>query len=845
MKKRSSLFVLAACLILGSYVWQSTPILAQESYLKNGDFETLTENGAAHWTLLGGKGTTISTENASSSHLRVSTSEYGMLGARQIIEFEKPVCNPIRFGGSAKCEGTIVPSGRSRQDFDIYIDLFYEDETPLWGQQAVFSPEKTSWQKAEGIIYPEKPVKRMEVFVLFREMQGTVLFDDIFVEELPLEISIQAMGGLTGMGSLALRGAINWPEKYWKTAAHRTSVWLEKNGERELLMRIPASPEESMDRIYTPEKGSSTDPQKADFQTLILVDEGEKTTEQKISMDCRSYLPVWNYAVWTESSMNRIFLHSWPNIPSLWRTLSQSDGDWKEGIPATASQNENAWQEFLQTPSRQLFLARNEYESFQIAVLSPRDSEEVQVELSDLVLESDAAVVLSKEHLDWKQVGYLDAKEISHHPADKEGKPGYWPELLLPMKTGRFLQNQTVSFWITVYAPEGTQPGTYRGTITLRPENAPAAEVALKVTVSSMTLPHEGHLSNAFALMDGFLERVYGKLTPELRRVYGDFLIKHRLTPMGDISRTDLPSLEDLERYRGQGLGKFNVLNLMASRGQNPWRCFSSEDFYTPEQKERFLEQLRPYVEELRRRGLSSQAYIYAFDERGKEFHPIMTEFFGMVKTHFPEIATFTTAYIGTDLELLRQLNVDWTCPLTSRYALAEAKKCREAGKQVWAYICCGPDYPYANIMFRFPLIEARILGWQAFEQEYDGLLYWGVNIWNENLDFILQPENGLFHRWDTSWIFAGKPIYGDGCLLYPHKDGTPIGSVRLANLRDGLEDYEYLYQLKELLGDSEMWKEYCKPVFTSPTEFCRNSEELEKARRKIEEKIRSFHESP
>ena len=57
MKKPSLLVLLATSLVLG--IWQNVPIQAQENYLKNGHFEVLTENGAADWKLLGGKGTTI------------------------------------------------------------------------------------------------------------------------------------------------------------------------------------------------------------------------------------------------------------------------------------------------------------------------------------------------------------------------------------------------------------------------------------------------------------------------------------------------------------------------------------------------------------------------------------------------------------------------------------------------------------------------------------------------------------------------------------------------------------------------------------------------------------------
>ena len=214
-----------------------------------------------------------------------------------------------------------------------------------------------------------------------------------------------------------------------------------------------------------------------------------------------------------------------------------------------------------------------------------------------------------------------------------------------------------------------------------------------------------------------------------------------------------------------------------------------------------------------------------------------MTQFFGMVKENFPEIPTFTTAYLPQNPQLLEKLNVDWMCPLTSKYSLEDAEKCREAGRQVWSYICCGPDYPYANIMFRFPLIESRILGWQAFEQKYDGLLYWGVNIWSAGDNRPIDPNDGLFHRWTTDWRSGGRQIYGDGRLLYPHVDRKPIGSLRLANLRDGLEDYEYLHELGEKMGDMDKARQLCPPVFSTPTSFTRDAKEVERQRERLVQK--------
>ena len=41
----------------------------------------------------------------------------------------------------------------------------------------------------------------------------------------------------------------------------------------------------------------------------------------------------------------------------------------------------------------------------------------------------------------------------------------------------------------------------------------------------------------------------------------------------------------------------------------------------------------------------------------------------------------------------------------------------------------------------------------------------------------------------------------GEGQLVYPGPNGVPYSSIRLENFRDGMEDYEYLFRLRELLA--------------------------------------------
>ena len=53
------------------------------------------------------------------------------------------------------------------RDYDVYLDLHYADGTPLWGQIARFQAGTHGWQQAIFDFMVAKPVKTIEVHVLF------------------------------------------------------------------------------------------------------------------------------------------------------------------------------------------------------------------------------------------------------------------------------------------------------------------------------------------------------------------------------------------------------------------------------------------------------------------------------------------------------------------------------------------------------------------------------------------------------------------------------------------------------------------------------------------------------
>ena len=58
---------------------------------------------------------------------------------------------------------------------------------------------------------------------------------------------------------------------------------------------------------------------------------------------------------------------------------------------------------------------------------------------------------------------------------------------------------------------------------------------------------------------------------------------------------------------------------------------------------------------------------------------------------------------------------------------------------------------------------------------------------------------------WDSRTF---HDFHGEGQLVYPGPEGQFFPSIRLETFRDGMDDYEYLYKLRELLQNVKKDKE-------------------------------------
>jgi len=96
-------------------------------------------------------------------------------GASQTVALNQTEPEPIVATAWSKADAV---GGSRDSDYSLYLDLVYSDGSPLWGQVAPFNIGTHDWEKAQVIVFPEKPVKSVSFYMLLRQHPGKAEFRD-------------------------------------------------------------------------------------------------------------------------------------------------------------------------------------------------------------------------------------------------------------------------------------------------------------------------------------------------------------------------------------------------------------------------------------------------------------------------------------------------------------------------------------------------------------------------------------------------------------------------------------------------------------------------------------------
>jgi hypothetical protein len=441
--------------------------------------------------------------------------------------------------------------------------------------------------------------------------------------------------------------------------------------------------------------------------------------------------------------------------------------------------------------SYDLSLARNEHEAFQVVVWSSAALSNVQVSVSSL--QGVGGVGPFGGTVQVSLVGHVDVADDPMddlhitYPSYVDGYTGWFPDPLLTFtNTCNINANDRVAFWIDVATVTGTPAGDYTATVTVTATGQTAATLELRVHVWDFALPAKSSLPTAFSCHTWMAKALYGTTVwnnHDMDHQFWDMQLAHRLN-VTELYATSTPSMTNVNYWFARGETMFNAVKVPTSDSSgltSIYNTFNSQDRL-------------------------DEVFVYGYDEASLDKFQAMYDTFSAIHSSYPGLRTMTTAYDSTfgtspGTAFVRSV-VDIWCPTVPYYNSVAAESLRAEGKDMWWYIADYPRHPYPNWYTEYPAIEARLLlGLMSFKYNVGGFLYYSVLKWPSG--FGNSPiTSGPYTNWDPRVAYKDSNsgwVDGDGCLYLPGPTG-PMPTIRLENIRDGLEDYEYLNALKAIV---------------------------------------------
>ncbi len=442
-----------------------------------------------------------------------------------------------------------------------------------------------------------------------------------------------------------------------------------------------------------------------------------------------------------------------------------------------------------------LYAARGEYESIQLVLYTDGEIAHLPVQYLPA-----GTKPLPEDWVNIYRVLTVNTPGVAKwgFPENKpERRCTAYPDPLLPLQGALSLEpGEFKVLWLSINVPCNAVSGEYTGEISLG-----GARVPLHLKVWPFAIPGASTLRTAFGLGGkGFASHhqvaYRSDEYQEIYRLYYDALLDYR------INAYHLP-------YGGGGAGG-SLLDPRARPYLKDERVGAFIGYY--HQNEALMAETWAYLEQ---QGVLEKAWIFNLDEplTEKDYSTIEKQA-AYLDRLIPEIPYGVTFHTGPPWDQ-QSSPFDYLSSSVDRWIIQtnyfvqgrgreesfkeQLGQAYEDGDEVWLYVSLAPREPYCNLLLNNAALQHRLLPWQCYSAGIvSGFLYWQTTFWEETSD----PYN------DQATVKKHDPhLYGDGSLFYPGAAvgmNGPVGSIRLHNLRDGLEDYEYLVLAEQAFGRAE-----------------------------------------
>jgi len=464
-------------------------------------------------------------------------------------------------------------------------------------------------------------------------------------------------------------------------------------------------------------------------------------------------------------------------------------------------------------------MAKGEYEGSQIIISADKDAsyDVVSGELicgENKILQENVEVFAQK---------YINVS--ANHDTSTNMPIAKYPDALVPMANLKAVGENVVKkgenqgIYIRVQTPINQPAGVYTGNLTVK-IGEDTTSVPVKVTVADVVVSEENHLKSVFLNGWSFFE---GELdnTQEMYDLYNEALFEYRLCSgtlyygkdhVQDISTPEKIRTWVEKAYTYMQNPKCSTINMpYQSDGANILAPKMKEVLkaivdYSIEKDYNMFDKLVWYggfIDEPRGNGIMEKARTVCetFNQTKVEFAQsiendatITCEWKAELIESIKNIPNIVTEYYD---EQMASSNTTF-CPLFQYYDSEGLRAQYEDQAQQWWYGCVQPRAPYPTYHIDDTWLSARLISWMQAEYDIVGNLFWATDVYAKYNTTGKYQSIEEYYEGGASRFPA---VNGDGFLFYPGKKygvEGPLGSMRLEAIRDGMEEYEIMYSIKQ-----------------------------------------------